>query len=140
MWRDLLTDEPATGDEPDALELLGDRSACVRVGADALRWILRHLLDNARRYGRGAVVIRIEGGAEHVRVEVASDGDPLPAPDLENAFEAFYRGEAAVMASASGLGLGLPVARTLAEHAGGTLALHEGVEGHGAVAGLELPA
>jgi signal transduction histidine kinase len=57
--------------------------------------------------------------------------------DVALAFEPFYRGEHAVT-TAAGLGVGLPVCRTLVEQAGGTVAI-ESRDGGGIVATVRLP-
>ena len=120
------------GDEPLAIE--GD--ATVAVSALTLSRVLGPLLDNARRYGTGPVQVRISSAAGTVTVEVVSPGGVLSPTDAALACEPFYRGEAAVPV-ASGLGLGLPVARGLARQRGGDVTLAAAPEG--AVTRLELP-
>lgn len=132
VWQGLETDGRQ-------LAVGGDRSLAVRVGADALPWMLRHLLENAIRYGQGTVHADAEPTDDRVRLSVWTDkSDPIPDEDLQHAFELFYRGEAAVIASATRMGVGLPVTRRLAELSGGSVRLER--DGQGRIrAELELP-
>jgi signal transduction histidine kinase len=84
------------------------------------------------------VTIRRDGDRDTVRVVVDSPGAPLPAEDLRYALQPFWRGERAVT-TAPGLGLGLTIARILAEHERGTLRI-AGREGGGLLTSIELPA
>ncbi|MDX1658375.1 MAG: HAMP domain-containing sensor histidine kinase [Nitriliruptorales bacterium] len=107
------------------------------VAKDALRWVLNHLIDNAEQYGDGPVEVTVRGADGQVRIVVGAPGPELPEEDIRLAFEPFYRGEHAVIRKAVGLGVGLPVARRIAEHAGGSLDLRHR-EGGGAEAVLTL--
>ncbi|HEX9889952.1 MAG TPA: HAMP domain-containing sensor histidine kinase [Nitriliruptorales bacterium] len=124
--------------EPAELVVEGDAATQAFVGADGLRWMLWHLLDNAATYGQGPVTVALgaeEGGSV---VRISSGGPELDPDDLARAFELFYRGEVAVISSASGMGVGLPVVRRLAEHAGGSVCLRAR-DGGGVTAILRLP-
>lgn len=123
------------GHPRDELAIRGDGTAMI--GRDALRWILWHLLDNAASYGGRPVEVEVAETPAAVVVEIGTPGGEWPSEDLSVLFELFYRGEDAVTAKA-GMGIGLPVARTLSERAGGTLSLRAR-EGGGLVARLELP-
>ena len=129
VWREL------GGDEAD-LEITGAGARAVAAPEGSLFKVLVHVLDNAHKYGEGVVRVAIQDAGDAVAIEVATSGD-TPA-DLSMFAEPFYRGEAAVMRSA-GLGVGLTVARALAEQAGGTLTVGEG-EGGGVSCRIELPA
>lgn len=116
------------------LQITGDAEAAAIDGV--LFKILVHVLDNAHKYGRAPVEVAVRTDGTIVRITVADHGEARP-DDIAAAFEAFFRGEAAVLACA-GLGVGLAVARMLAEQSGGslTLELRDGLT----VAELELPA
>lgn len=109
------------------------------VGREQLRWMLRHLLDNAVKYGEDPTTVRVRRDGDRARVDVDSPGPQLPPSDIENATQLFYRGERAVISSASGMGVGLTVVAQLAEHAGGRLEI-EARDGGGVVSSLDLPA
>ena len=118
-----------------ALEVTGDRSVSVLVHPDSLPRLLELLLDNAVKYGEPPVRVEVRPSPGVVAVEIRAESAVSDA-DLELAFEPFFRGEAAVTA-APGFGVGLPVARALAEHDGGTLGLRR--DGAVIVARVELP-
>jgi two-component system sensor histidine kinase KdpD len=115
-------------DGPDAAPL---------VHAAAFERIVELVLDNALKYGDGPVTARTIGTADRVRVEIESTGVGPTDEELEHAFEFLYRGEHAVMAS-PGLGIGLPVARRLAQGEGGDVTLER--RGRSLVTSVELPA
>lgn len=126
-------------DTPAELRVEGDAETVAFVGRDGLRWMLRHLLDNAAKYGEGTVTADLRREQDEAVVRIGSAGPDLNPDDLARAFELFYRGERAVISAASGMGVGLPVVRRLAEHAGGTVTLEPGSDG-GVLATLRLPA
>lgn len=112
----------------------------VRGEPGALTELLAALLDNALRYGRpgGALGVRASEAGSQVVVTVWDDGPGLTASDHAGAFERFFRGEAAQSSGAPGSGLGLPLARAIAERFGGALALVDR-PGGGLEARLTLP-
>ena len=92
---------------------------------------------NAVRYGGGAEVTLADDGA-CVRIVVRDHGPGLPEAELERVFEPFYRAEASRNRQSGGVGLGLSIARDIAERHGGSLQLHN-AEGGGLRATLVLP-
>jgi signal transduction histidine kinase len=58
--------------------------------------------------------------------------------DKENAFQRFFRGSNAAERYDGGVGLGLPVALSIAEAHGGTISLEDRVDG-GLVASIIVP-
>jgi signal transduction histidine kinase len=83
-----------------------------------VRQILRNLLTNLERYGgtRRRVVGGVDGG--RVWVEVRDDGAGVSGPDANRIFEPYASAHKNVSSS---VGLGLSVARQLAELMGGSL-------------------
>jgi signal transduction histidine kinase len=127
-------------DLPLELDVHNPESTTVAARPDALRWLLRCILDNAARYGGGRARLDVRTAPDRIRLEVRTGpgGAPATDQDLTHAFEAFYRGEGAVLADGSRLGVGLTVAASLAEHAGGRIAIRRG-RGDTVVTALELP-
>lgn len=103
-----------------------DPAATVRAHASGVRQVLTSLLGNAIAHHRsegGTVHLSTkrllgESGQEMVRIIVRDDGPGLAADELERAFDPFarYAGQ-----STRSSGLGLPMARTLAERDGGAV-------------------
>ena len=103
--------------------------------ARRVRQILLNLLSNAVKFGHGAPVeIRCAPAEGGITVEVSDHGPGIPPGDLERIFDDFVQlGEPGV-----GTGLGLPIARRLAELQGGSLRA-ESVPGRGSTFRLFLP-
>ena len=102
--------------------------------------ILANLIDNARRHATTEVVVSVRAAADDGRavLEVADDGDGVPADQRERIFERFVRLDDARSRDDGGTGLGLAIARDLARRHGGTLTMANR-EDRGAVFTLELP-
>ncbi|HSO08024.1 MAG TPA: ATP-binding protein, partial [Pelomicrobium sp.] len=91
--------------------------------------LARNLVDNAVRYTQpgGRVRVRVSGAASPV-LEVEDSGPGIPAAERERVQERFYR----VLGSGEeGSGLGLSIARRIAELHGARLALEDGAGGVG---------
>ncbi|MBA7567093.1 Sensor protein CzcS [subsurface metagenome] len=77
---------------------------------------LRHTPPN------GTIELSVEPAAEgKTSIVLANSGDPIPAADLEKVFDRLYRGEYA--RSSPGSGLGLTIAKRIAELHGGSLSI-----------------
>jgi signal transduction histidine kinase len=81
----------------------------------AVRQILAVLVDNAATHGRGNVRLTVRDAGDAIAVDVADEGPSLTVPSSQ----LFARRGA----SASGHGIGLALARRLAEAEGGRLRL-----------------
>jgi signal transduction histidine kinase len=107
--------------------------------ADDVGRIITNLLDNAYRYGGPGVdasLATIASEREAI-VEIADNGPGMAATDLERIFEPFYR-VGADAASPDGTGLGLALARSLAERNAGRL-VADSEPGRGSTFRLILP-
>lgn len=108
----------------------------VRGDADRLRQALDNLIGNAVRVSPPGAEVQV--GAERsdgaVRITVTDGGPGVAAADRERIFEAFEQA-----GNRPGAGLGLHVARTIAEAHGGTVEL-DSPPGEGATFALVLPA
>lgn len=103
-----------------ALAVDGAQTAVhARADPAAVRRILHVLLDNARAYGAGTVRVSVGRDGATALVVVTDEGPGLSEEDRAVVFERFRRGDAGH--ASPGFGLGLPIARGLAERMGGTL-------------------
>jgi signal transduction histidine kinase len=98
----------------------------------ALKRCLTNLMENAVKYGKRAMVA-IDDNDTRLMILIRDEGPGIPEAELEKVFEPFYRLEASRNRDTGGTGLGLTIARSIAEAHGGTLSLHNRSEG-----GLEV--
>ena len=96
------------------LGLDADPTAVVSGDADALRTLVRNLVDNAVRYTPegGRVSVRIRNTAAGALLEVADTGPGIPVPDRERAFDRFSR---RTNSPEGGSGLGLAIVKAIAD-------------------------
>ncbi|WP_390586864.1 ATP-binding protein [Erythrobacter sp. MTPC3] len=87
-----------------------------------LKRALRNLVSNAVRYGESAAVSVFSDGDQAV-LRVDDTGPGIPPDRIADMLEPFTRGEASRNRSTGGAGLGLTLARAIAEQHGGTLVL-----------------
>lgn len=107
------------------------------VRATWLRRALRNLIGNAVRYGEKAEVSLLRQGETAV-IRIDDAGPGIPETDVESMLEPFTRGEASRNRATGGAGLGLTIARAIAEQHGGRLVLSNRPAG-GLRAELRLP-
>lgn len=94
----------------------------------AIGRLFSNLIDNALKHGGSARVSAAKVGAG-VTVRVRDNGPGLPEEMLEKVFDPFVRVESSRSRETGGAGLGLTIARTLAEKNGATLTLRNHPEG-----------
>ena len=112
----------------------------VRGDRDRLQQVLTNLLDNAVKFspaGEGVLVSAYQQDSR-VRIEVADRGPGVPTEHQRLIFEKFGRGNVAGSPGKPGTGLGLFIARSIAEAHGGTLEISS-ARGEGATFTLSLP-
>lgn len=103
----------------------------------ALKRCLHNLLENAIKYGSSASVA-VADDAAHLVIRIRDEGPGLHPDELEKVFEPFYRGESSRSRETGGTGLGLTIARSVAEAHGGRIELRNREAG-GLEAALILP-
>ncbi len=94
----------------------------------AIGRLFSNLIDNALKHGGSARVSATSSGKE-VSVRVRDNGPGLPEDMLEKVFNPFVRVENSRSRETGGAGLGLTIARALAEKNGATLTLRNHPEG-----------
>jgi signal transduction histidine kinase len=117
----------------------------VMADLSAISQCLQNLITNAVKYGGDQHWVGIEtraaanGRANEVQISVADKGIGLRGRELERVFEPFYRGDEAISAQIHGTGLGLTLARSIAEGMGGSITVTS-TPGAGSIFTLHLPA
>jgi CheY-like chemotaxis protein/two-component sensor histidine kinase len=115
----------------------------VYVNGDGTRLtqILQNLLVNAAKYtpdgGRIALEVKVADG--YVDTRVSDNGRGIDPAELERIFELFMQGDNSASPNESGLGIGLTLARSLAQLHGGTLEASSAGPGQGSSFKLRLP-
>ncbi len=101
---------------PSEVEMRGDEGL--------LRQMVINLLENALRHSDdgGQVAVSVVLDQALARIQVTDNGEGIPAGDHERVFERFLKLDAA-RGPGSGAGLGLPIARWIAQAHGGTLSV-----------------
>ena len=110
----------------------------VFVDREALTKIMSNLFSNAVKYAAGSIVVRLQPSADYetFTIDFINDGIPVPAEMRDKIFEPFYRIKG--NEDKPGTGLGLPLARSLAEMHHGTLELAD-TSGNQTVFRITLP-
>ncbi len=95
----------------------------VRGDRDRLQQVLTNLLDNAVKYSPAGEEVKVTALQldSHLRIEVADHGPGIPSDQQRLIFEKFGRGHSAGSPGKPGTGLGLFIARSIAEAHGGSL-------------------
>jgi signal transduction histidine kinase len=101
-----------------------------------LRRALRNLIGNALRYGQQARV-SLDRDGPWVRICIGDDGPGIPDDSIDAMMQPFTRGEPSRNSETGGAGLGLTLARAIAEQHGGTLTLSNRRAADGRIAGLD---
>ena len=129
---------PQLGDAGIDLDTVADGPLMVEGDADRLSQVVTNLVGNALAAtapgGRVVVTCRSDGGT--ALVSVADSGVGLAAEDRERVFERFYRGPGA---NGPGSGIGLTIARGIAQAHGGSLVADSPGPGRGSVFTLSVP-
>jgi len=122
-------------DAGQQVELQGRTRAFIVAQPNALRRCLTNLLDNAFKYGqRAEVSIALDDLLPNrVLIRIRDHGPGIPEGQLETVFEPFYRLETSRSRDTGGTGLGLTIARNIAENHGALLDLRNHAKG-----GLEV--
>lgn len=107
--------QPAFASSKRSMRIHGERGLRVRATPMALAQIVSTLIENALAHGRGTVDIAARRAGPSVVIELGDEGIGVPPAIAPHIFERSV--------SSSGSGLGLTLARDLAEDNGGRLEL-----------------
>lgn len=118
--------------------VLPDEEVTSAIDADKVRKILVNLMGNAVKYAAGRIDLKLSCKGKNYLIEVCDDGRGVPDDQKQKIFEPFYQVEGDRVAAATGTGMGLAFARTLAEAHYGSLHLLD-TPGGGSTFRLTLP-
>jgi signal transduction histidine kinase len=105
---------------PNLPPVLGERIAVSQCIENLITNAIKYSRDE-RRIGIRARVVDAGNNQRHVQISVSDSGIGIAADDMPHIFEPFYRSAAVRRAQIHGTGLGLALAKQLAESMGGTL-------------------
>lgn len=117
---------PVTSSAPEIFASVDD---------ERMRTVLRNLLENAQKYA-GHATIHVAATDDAVVIRVRDDGPGIPADDLANLFEPFFRVNRSRSKTPAGYGLGLSICKRIVEAHGGTISA---ANDRGAVFTIRLP-
>src|SRR5262249_51846592 len=120
---------------------LPDVAMLVRADERKIKQVLMNLLSNAVKFTPASGEIRVRlglGAANEVVIEVQDTGIGIAPEDMARALSPFGQVDSRLSRRYEGTGLGLPLARALAELHGGRLEL-DSAPGRGTTARLVLP-
>lgn len=105
-----------------------------------IRQAVRILVDNACKYTppEGTITLSLAAVEGRALLSVTDTGPGIPPAEQERVFERFYRSEQSRSRATGGTGLGLPIARWIAQRHGGDIALNSAT-GQGSRFTLVLP-
>ncbi|WP_243711026.1 HAMP domain-containing sensor histidine kinase [Actinomadura sp. KC216] len=110
----------------------------VRAAPVRLARVLNNLLSNAERHAESRVEVALTRERGQARLEVLDDGAGIAEDARERVFERFARLAESRDRDPRGTGLGLPIAREIAEMYGGTLTIQDSRKGARFVMSLPL--
>jgi signal transduction histidine kinase len=106
---------------PPEVMVTGDRLQLIR--------LLTNLVDNAERHATSSVQVAVRRDGDRAVLEVTDDGPGIPPDQWERVFDRFTQLDTVHNRNTGGTGLGLPIARGIAEQHGGTLTIEPSERG-----------
>ena len=142
LVRDGIADyQSHAGANGHRIEVSSDSSRLmVEADREAIRRVIRNLLENAVKYSPAASTVWVETGHENSTavLRVRDDGIGIPPEEHARIFEKFVRGEAAKQACIPGTGIGLAMVKEILHVHRGDVDLASEV-GHGSTFIVRLP-
>lgn len=121
-----------------AIDMEGASEASVQGHRDALTLLARNLLDNAIKHSPegGRIRLHLQSEADQASFTIDDEGPGIPPAERERVFDRFYRAEGNTQ---HGSGLGLSIARAIADRHGADIILEDAPGGHGLRARVRFP-
>lgn len=120
----------------ESIAVTGNASP-IKLKPISIRRCLNNLIENSLRYGGNAEIL-IGETDKVVVISIQDAGPGIPEDQLEAVFAPFYRLDASRNRNHGGVGLGLSIARDMAEKQGGSITLQNS-SNRGLIATLILP-
>ena len=141
LMEECINKQNIPSDKDVRMEIVAEDDLEIRADRMHLANIVCNLLENAIKYSREAVTIRIdyrmcEDGM--VQISVADNGIGIAKADQRYVFDKFYRSESAKDKAIPGIGLGLSYVKLLVEAHGGNISF-DSTEGEGTTFTIVIP-
>lgn len=101
-----------------------DEDVMVIADAEQMRRVINNIISNSVKYmdkKSGIINIRIKDVGDFIQVEIEDNGKGIPAKDLPNIFDRFYRTDSSRNSSQGGSGIGLSIVKKIIEDHGGRI-------------------
>ncbi len=141
LMEECINKQNTPSDKDVRMEIVAEDDLEIRADRMHLANIVCNLLENAIKYSREAVTIRIdyrmcEDGK--VQICVADNGIGIAKADQRYVFDKFYRSESAKDKAIPGIGIGLSYVKLLVEAHGGNISF-DSTEGEGTTFTIVIP-
>ena len=141
LMEECISKQNIPSDKEVRMEIVAEDDLETRADRMHLANIVCNLLENAIKYSREAVTIRIDYRMREdgvVQITVADNGIGIAKADQRYVFDKFYRSESAKDKAIPGIGLGLSYVKLLVEAHGGRISL-DSTEGEGTTFTILIP-
>jgi signal transduction histidine kinase len=128
--KQLYTREIRLKKPPKKINLYADRSK--------IKQLLLILADNALKYSSQPVEIHISSDDGNTVIRIKDYGLGIPADEVSQVFERFYRVDTSRHRKTGGTGLGLPIAKSIVQEHRGSISI-ESTEGKGTEVTVKIP-
>ncbi len=101
-----------------------DEDVEIIADAEQLRRVINNIISNSVKYmdkKNGIINIRIKDAGDFIQVGIEDNGRGIPAKDLPNIFDRFYRTDSSRNSSQGGSGIGLSIVKKIIEDHGGRI-------------------